>query len=51
MRRSSLAGRVEKAKRMGASAIKLLVYYHPDSPTAQEIEDFTSKVAEDCHKA
>jgi len=41
---------VEKAKRMGASAIKLLVYYHPDSPTAQEIEDFTSKVAEDCQR-
>jgi tagatose-1,6-bisphosphate aldolase len=41
---------VEKAKRMGASAIKLLVYYHPDSPTAHEIEDFTSKVAEDCIK-
>jgi tagatose 1,6-diphosphate aldolase len=41
---------VEKAKRMGASAIKLLIYYHPDSPTAQEIEDFTSKVAEDCQK-
>jgi len=40
----------EKAKRMGASAIKLLVYYHPDSPTAQEIEDFTSKVAEDCQR-
>lgn len=39
---------VEKAKRMGASAVKLLVYYHPDSPTANEIEDFTSKVAEDC---
>lgn len=39
---------VEKAKRMGASAIKLLVYYHPDSPTAKEIEDFTAKVAEDC---
>ena len=39
---------VEKAKRMGASAIKLLVYYHPDSVTAQEIEDFTSRVAEDC---
>ena len=33
---------VEKAKRMGASAIKLLVYYHPDSSTAKEIEDFTS---------
>ena len=41
---------VEKAKRMGASAIKLLVYYHPDSPTAQEIEEFTSKVAEECQK-
>ena len=41
---------VEKAKRMGASAIKLLVYYHPDSSTAEEIEDFTSKVAEDCTK-
>ena len=25
---------VEKAKRMGASAVKLLVYYHPDSSTA-----------------
>lgn len=41
---------VEKAKRMGASAIKLLVYYHPDSPTAKEIEDFTLKVAGDCLK-
>ena len=41
---------VEKAKRMGASAVKLLVYYHPDSSTSQEIEDFTSRVAEDCQK-
>lgn len=41
---------VEKAKRMGASAVKLLVYYHPDSSTANEIEDFISKVAEDCKK-
>jgi len=41
---------VEKAKRMGASAIKLLVYYHPDSPTAKEVEDFTAKIAEDCTK-
>ena len=39
---------VEKAKRMGASAIKLLVYYHPDSSTAKEIEDFTAKVVEEC---
>jgi tagatose 1,6-diphosphate aldolase len=41
---------VEKAKRMGASAVKLLVYYHPDSATAKEIEDFVSKIAEDCIK-
>jgi len=39
---------VKKAKRMGASAIKLLVYYHPDSPTANEIEDFTAMIAEEC---
>jgi tagatose 1,6-diphosphate aldolase len=41
---------VEKAKRMGASAVKLLVYYHPDSSTASEIEDFTSMIGEDCKK-
>jgi tagatose-1,6-bisphosphate aldolase len=41
---------VEKAKRMGASAIKLLVYYHPDSPTAPEIESFTKKIADECAK-
>jgi len=41
---------VEKAKRMGASAIKLLVYYHPDSATAREIEDFTATIAEECVK-
>lgn len=41
---------VEKAKRMGASAIKLLVYYHPDSQTAFEIESFTKKIADECIK-
>ena len=41
---------VSKAKRMGASMIKLLVYYHPDSPTASEIENFVSEVAADCIK-
>ena len=41
---------VEKAKRMGASAVKLLVYYHPDSPLAQETEDFVAGVAEDCQE-
>jgi tagatose 1,6-diphosphate aldolase len=41
---------VEKAKRMGADAVKLLVYFHPDSPTAPMIEDFTEQVAEECLK-
>lgn len=41
---------VEKAKRMGSSAIKLLVYYHPDSSLARETEDFVAAVAEDCQK-
>lgn len=41
---------VEKAKRMGASMIKLLVYYHPDSPTAAEAEAFTAQVAAECLK-
>lgn len=39
---------VEKAKRMGASAIKLLVYYHPQSSTASEIEAFVEQIAEEC---
>lgn len=41
---------VEKCKRMGASAIKLLVYYHPDAPSSSEIEDFVLAVAEECRK-
>lgn len=39
---------VEKAKRMGASMVKLLVYYHPASPTAGEAQDFTAQVAAEC---
>ncbi|MGA9399186.1 MAG: tagatose 1,6-diphosphate aldolase [Anaerolineaceae bacterium] len=39
---------VEKAKRMGADAVKLLVYYHPDAVNAAETEDFVGQVAEDC---
>ncbi|MEZ0396164.1 MAG: tagatose 1,6-diphosphate aldolase [Anaerolineales bacterium] len=41
---------VEKAKRMGAQMAKLLVYYHPDSPAAAEIEAFTAEVAAECQK-
>jgi len=41
---------VEKAKRMGADAVKLLVYYHPDAPTASEIEAFIRQIAEECRQ-
>ncbi|MCJ7583572.1 MAG: DUF2090 domain-containing protein, partial [Anaerolineales bacterium] len=41
---------IEKAKRMGADAVKLLVYYHPDSYTAGEIEAFVKQVVDDCRK-
>ena len=41
---------VAKAKRMGASAVKLLVYYHPDASTAKETEDFVSTIAEECKR-
>jgi tagatose 1,6-diphosphate aldolase len=39
---------VEKTKRMGASAIKLLVYYHPEAETAKAMEDLVGLVVEDC---
>ncbi len=41
---------VAKAKRMGASAIKLLVYYHPESPTANGIRTLVSQVARACQE-
>ena len=39
---------VDKVRRMGASAAKLLVYYHPQAETAAEIESLVSNVAADC---
>ncbi len=42
---------VAKTKRMGASAVKLLVYYHPDGPTAGEIEGLVREVAQACQEA
>lgn len=39
---------VEKIKRLGASATKLLVYYHPEAPTAPAIEALVQQVARDC---
>jgi tagatose 1,6-diphosphate aldolase len=42
---------VEKAKRMGASAAKLLVYYHPDAQNAPLQEQFVADVAAACRTA
>ena len=42
---------VSKAKRMGASAIKLLVYYHPQAPTSLAIRDLVADIAGQCRKA
>jgi tagatose 1,6-diphosphate aldolase len=42
---------VAKAKRLGASAIKLLIYYHPDTPTAGDIEALVQQTATDCAAA
>ena len=39
---------VEKAKRMGASMVKLLVYYHPNATTSKETEKSIKKIADDC---
>ncbi len=42
---------VEQAKRLGASAAKLLVYYHPDAPNAADQERFVADVAAQCRAA
>lgn len=39
---------IEKAARMGASAAKLLVYYHPESPTAPQIEELVRQAVAQC---
>jgi len=39
---------VEKTVRMGASAVKMLLYYHPQAPEASERETLVQKVAQDC---
>ncbi len=42
---------VAQVKRLGASAAKLLVYYHPDAPNAAEQERLVADVAAACHDA
>ncbi|MCC7355619.1 MAG: tagatose 1,6-diphosphate aldolase [Anaerolineae bacterium] len=41
---------VEKIRRMGAQAVKLLLYYNPDAPTAAEQERLCRQVAAECQK-
>ena len=41
---------VEQIARMGASAAKLLVYYHPESATAKDQERLIRQVIEECRK-
>lgn len=42
---------VDKIKRMGASAAKLLVYYHPDSGAlANELDEIMRQLAADCRR-
>ena len=42
---------VAQVKRIGASAAKLLVYYHPDAPNAAEQERLVAEVAAACREA
>jgi tagatose 1,6-diphosphate aldolase len=42
---------VTKARRMGADAVKLLIYYHPDAASAAQIESLVREISKDCHKA
>jgi len=39
---------VSQSKRMGADAVKLLLYYHPDAATAAHQERLLIEVAEEC---
>jgi len=41
---------VDKIKRMGASAVKFLVYFNPDSETAGAMKELTSQIAEECKR-
>jgi tagatose-1,6-bisphosphate aldolase len=42
---------VDRIKRLGASAVKLLVYYHPDAPNAADQERLVADVAAQCRDA
>lgn len=42
---------VEKAKRLGASGVKLLTYYHPDAESAADQRDLIEEIAEQAIRA
>ena len=41
---------VEKIKRMGAQGVKLLIYYHPEAPNANEQEVLVAEIGEQCRR-
>jgi tagatose 1,6-diphosphate aldolase len=41
---------VGKIKRLGAAAVKLLLYYHPQAPSAAQQEELVRRVAEQCRR-
>ncbi|BAS29237.1 tagatose 1,6-diphosphate aldolase [Limnochorda pilosa] len=41
---------VAKVKQMGASAVKMLLYYHPQSAAAGHQEELVAQVAEECRR-
>lgn len=41
---------VGKIKRMGAAAVKLLLYYHPQAPSATQQEELVIRIAEECRR-
>lgn len=41
---------VGKIKRLGAVAVKLLLYYHPQAPSASQQEELVVRVAEECRR-
>jgi tagatose-1,6-bisphosphate aldolase len=42
---------VEKTMRMGAAAVKMLLYYHSEAPEAEEREKLVQRVATDCARS
>ncbi len=41
---------VEKARRLGATGVKVLLFYHPDSGSAEQQENYTRQIIADCQR-